>query len=211
MNLEEKILSELNITEDVLNIYPHGSRVYGCHNESSDYDYIIVMKSSMLTSGVFKQNAISNKDKTIQGIVYSRSGFIDAINNYEISALECLSLPDEMVIKKKWNFKIQKWNDKDFIRAIISKVSASWFSADNNSKDGFKDIAKKGLFHSIRILIFAQQLLTDKKVFDFSVANYFKNELDSINEDYLDLRKFIPLRDELINKLKNGNSTSSID
>jgi hypothetical protein len=48
-------------------------------------------------------------------------------------------------------------------------MSMSWFSADGHSKDGYKDLAKKGLFHSIRILMFAK--LTTKTVTDFTVAN----------------------------------------
>jgi hypothetical protein len=79
------------------------------------------------------------------------------LHRYDISALECLSLPESDVVKL-WNFKVQKWDDKEFIKSIISKMSMSWFSADGHSKDGYKDLAKKGLFHSIRILMFAKQL-----------------------------------------------------
>jgi hypothetical protein len=49
-------------------------------------------------------------------------------------------------------------------------MSMSWFSADGHSKDGYKDLAKKGLFHSIRILMFAK-LKATKTVTDFTVAN----------------------------------------
>ncbi len=205
MNKEERvkfILTELNITEDVLNVYPYGSRVYGTNNEFSDYDYIIVTKGSMLKSGGFKQNAISNKDKSIQGVLYSRSGFIDAINNYDISALECLSLPIGDVLQKKWDFKIQKWNNKDFVKSIVIKMSASWFSADNHSKDGYYDLAKKGLFHSIRILNFAKQLKERNHIYDFTIVNSFKKELDMIDEDDFDVRNFIPMRDKLVAELK---------
>jgi hypothetical protein len=37
-------------------------------------------------------------------------------------------------------------------------MSMSWFSADGHSKDGYKDLAKKGLFHSIRIHVCKKQL-----------------------------------------------------
>lgn len=198
----QHILNELEINEEILNIYPYGSRVYGTSDSLSDSDYIIVTKSGMLKSGGFKQNAISSKDRKIQGVLYSRSGFIDAINNYEIAALECLSLDEDQVLQKKWDFKIQKWNDKDFIKAIIIKMSASWFSADNHSKDGYKDLAKKGLFHAIRILMFAQQLKKEQKIYDFTIANDFKKEIKSIDNEIFDVRNFIPMRDKLITELK---------
>jgi len=199
---EQFILEQLGITEDILNIYPYGSRVYGNATETSDSDYVIVTKAGMLKSGGFKQNAISNKARNIQGVLYSRSGFIDAINNYEITALECLSLPDEMLIKKSWNFKIQKWEDKAFVKSIITKMSASWFSADNYAKDDYKDLAKKGIYHAIRILMFAQQIKDNHRVIDFTVANEFKESIKLIEDDDFDTRDYIKLRDELVLKLK---------
>ena len=102
----ENILSELNITEEVLNIYPYGSRVYGIATEESDHDFIIVTKGAFLKSGAFRQNAISSKDWMVQGVLYSRGGFMDAINNYEIGALECMSLEPSMIIQNTWPFNI---------------------------------------------------------------------------------------------------------
>ena len=199
----DMLLRELNITEDLLNIYPYGSIVYGNSNEDSDSDFVIVTKAGMLKSGGFKQNAISNSNRKIQGILYSRSGFIDAINNYEITALECISLPEEMVLKNTWNFKIQKWEDKAFIKSIITKMSSSWFQADNYAKDDYKDLAKKGIYHAVRILMFAEQIKEHHKVIDFTVANEFKATLKAIEDDAFDTRDYIKLRDELVLKLKS--------
>ena len=81
----EEICTELHLDiNDIWNIYPYGSRVYLSHDEYSDYDYIIVYKKSILPSGSFKDNAISSRDKEIQGSCYSRGGFLDAINNYQM-------------------------------------------------------------------------------------------------------------------------------
>ena len=158
------IIKELNIKDDVLNIYSYGSQIYGTATNESDYDYIIVTKNAMLSSGAFKQNAISNKDLTIQGVIYSRSGFIDAINNYEIGAIECLSLNDNQIIQKKWPFKIQKWNTNEMIRKIISKASNSWYIADEQAKTGHKDRAKRGVFHVLKRDTHSNKLLMEKKV-----------------------------------------------
>lgn len=203
MSEVENILSELKIAEEILNVYPYGSHVYGTNNEESDNDYIIVTKSGLLQSGGFKQNAISNDDRTIQGVLYSRSGFIDAINNYDIAALECLFLPENKVLQKKWNFKIQKWDEKEFVKKIIIKMSSSWFSADNNSKDGYKEIAKKGVFHSIRILMFAKQLKEKQEIYDFEACNAFREELRAIKNEDFDVRDFIKMRDKLVDELKS--------
>jgi hypothetical protein len=186
----------------VLAIYPYGSRVYGTASESSDHDYIIVTKGAFLKSGAFRQNAISSEDKKIQGVLYSRSGFTDAINNYEIGALECLFLDPSMVILSKWPFKVQKWNEKEMIDKIIQKASASWHIASEQSKGGWKESAKRGIFHSLRILMFGIQLKENQKIVDFTEANELKAEINRLPEDMFDDRMYLKLRDELMAKLK---------
>lgn len=198
----EEILSALNIKDDVLGIFPYGSRVYGLAKDDSDYDYIIVTKSSFLSSGAFKQNAISSLDRKIQGVLYSRSGFIDAINNYEIGALECLSLQPEQIVISKWPFKVQKWDDKEMVKKVIQKASASWHIASEQSKMDQKSHAKKGIFHALRILMFGIQLKEHQKIVDFSVSNELKHEIDRLPDDMFDDRLYLKLRDELMNKLK---------
>lgn len=198
----EEILQKLNITEEVLNIYPYGSRVYGTHSEQSDYDYIIVTKGSMLNSGAFRQNAISSADKMIQGVLYSRGGFIDAINNYEIGALECLSLDPSMIVQNKFSFKSQKWDNKELANHIIQKASASWHIADMQAKDDYKEGAKKGIYHALRILMFGLQLKEHGKIVDFTVANFIKGNFSSVKNEDFDTRCFIDKRDRLMLELR---------
>lgn len=199
---EEEILRELGVEEEVLAIFPYGSKVYGCDTSKSDEDYIIVTKNAFLKSGGFKQNAISNADYTIQGTLYSRTGFIDAINNYDIIALECLFLDDKQVIKKKWPFKIQKWDEKEMVKKIIQKASASWHIADKQAKGGFKDRAKKGIYHALRILKFGLQLKEDQKITDYGACNALKFKFASIKPEEFDTRDYIKERDEIIEKLR---------
>ncbi len=196
----EQILEELKINEEVLNIYQYGSQVYGTTNENSDQDFIIVTKGSFLKSGAFKQNAISNSDRTIQGVLYSRSGFQDAINNYDISALECLSLDSDKVVRSKWLFKIQKWDPKEMSKNIISKASGSFHLADLQAKDGEKAMAKKGVFHALRILHFGLQLKDHQRVVNFKECNWIWEAIKD-DEDF-DTRNYMTQRNELIGRLK---------
>ena len=198
-----RILNELGIDEPVLNIYPYGSRIYGTADPDSDEDFIIVTKGAMLKSGAFRQNAISNRSCSVQGVVYSRGGFIDAINNYEIGALECMFLPEDLIVKKTWPFKIQKWDTKEMARNIISKASSSWHVADLQAKDGFKDRAKKGIFHALRILNFGLQLKETQRIHDFECSNYIWEEFKLIPDEGFDTRDYIKERDELMAKLRS--------
>jgi predicted nucleotidyltransferase len=196
------ILESLKVTEDVLAIFPYGSRIYGTANLDSDYDFIIVTKSAFLKNGAFKQNAISSVDRKIQGVLYSRSGFIDAINNYEIGALECLSLDPSLVILPSKFFKIQKWEEKQLVQKIIEKASASWHIASMQSKDDYKESAKKGIFHALRILMFGIQLKEHKRIVNFSEANELKEEINRLPDEMFDDRMYLKLRDELMFKLR---------
>jgi len=196
------ILESLKITEDVLAIFPYGSRVYGTANLDSDYDFIIVTKGAFLKNGAFKQNAISSVDRKIQGVLYSRSGFIDAINNYEIGALECLFLEPSLVILPSKFFKIQKWEDKQLVQKIIEKASASWHIASMQSKDDYKESAKKGIFHALRILMFGIQLKEHKRIVNFSEANELREEINRLPDEMFDDRMYLKLRDELMLKLR---------
>ena len=178
MYTPEYICEELKINlSDVLNIYPYGSKVYGLYNEDSDDDYIIVYKSALLPSGSFKDNAISSSDWKIQGTCYSRGGFIDAINNYQISALECIFLPEEMIIMKKMNFQMNKFNLHELSKKIISTASSSWHFALMSYKDGLIDSAKKNTYHAVRILDFGIQIKENKKITNYSSMNGLKEQI----------------------------------
>jgi predicted nucleotidyltransferase len=198
----EEILKELNITEDVIAIYPYGSQVYGTATQSSDHDYIIVTKST-LASGGFKNNAVSNEDYTVQGVVYSRSGFIHAINEYEIGAMECLSLEPEQVILKKWPFKSTKWVEKDMVKKIIHKASASRHIADKNAKHDHREQAKKGMFHALRILYFGLQLKEHQKIVDFGECNKLYTQMMMIDAEDFDTRNWYARFDELKKELES--------
>lgn len=204
----EKIIEELGITEDVIAILPYGSQVYGTANSKSDHDFIIVTKGATLASGGFKQNAISNSDYSIQGVLYSRSGFINALDEYEIGAMECASLePDQIVLstpifEKFVMGKARKWDEKVMIKKIIQKASASWHIADKQAKDGFKDRSKKGIYHALRILKFGLQLKEHQKIVDFSDGSEYKRAFSSIPDEQFDTRNYIEERDELMAELR---------
>ena len=193
----QDILLSLKIEDEVLSIWPYGSIVYGNTHASSDKDFVIVMQSARLADGSFRSNAISNQDKTIQAVLYSRSGFIDAINTYDIRALECLSTNP---IMNTWPFKIQKWNEKDLVKSIITKASNSRFIADKSAKNDNTLHAKKGMFHALRILNFGFQLKENKKIVDFSACNELYTDI--MNDDEFDTRNYYKLFDELKLKLE---------
>lgn len=202
-SIKDHILKELNIKGEILAIFPYGSQVYGTDKEDSDHDYIIVMKSAMLDNGAFRNNAISNKDWTIQGVVYSRGGFINAINSYEIGALECIFLPEEKIIYKKWPFKVTNWNEKAMVKAIIRKASDSRHYANMASKNGDKERGIKSMYHALRILRFGLQLKKHQKIVDFGECNDMYKEFMAMEPEDFDSRDYFKKFDELVKELRS--------
>ena len=129
----------------------------------------------------------------------SRGGFIDAINNYQITALECLYLPDELVIQKKFPFKMQKFNNIDFAKKIISTASASWYNATLAYKDENIQHSKKNVYHALRILDFGLQIKENQKIINYSSMNETKflieHEGDFKPKIYLD--RFLEMSEKI--------------
>jgi len=202
MNKAEEICKALKIDySQVLNIYPYGSKIYGTANENSDDDYVIVYKSSLLPSGAFKDNAISSEDREIQGTCYSRAGFIDALNNYQITALECIFLPADKIIQEKMKFPLKKLDKKEMAKKLITVASASWHNAILSHKDNNILFAKKNIYHALRILEFGIQIKKFDKIVDYSIMNDFKKELDFRSADF-HVSAFFPKFTELSEILK---------
>lgn len=175
----EEICEKLKLDfSKVLNIYPYGSRVYGTANAESDDDFVVVFKGSMLPSGAFKDNAISSDDWLVQGVCYSRSGFLDALNNYQINALECVFLPEEKILKNSMEFKLQKLVKKELAKKIITTASSSWHFANLSYRDKYIDSCKKNVYHALRILDFGQQIKDHGRILDYGAMNDTKTIID---------------------------------
>ena len=197
----EEITNKLNLEDsEILNIYPYGSRIYGTATEDSDSDFIIVYKAAFLKSGAFKNNAISSEDKKVQGSCYSRTGFIDAINNYQMPALESIFLPDDKIVKKKWPFKMQKYEEKQMVKKVISLASSSWHNATLAHKDENYEYISKNIYHAIRILNFGLQIKETGSIKNYSSTNDLYKEL--MEKDVVKPKEYIGLRDELMSKLR---------
>lgn len=182
----EEICSALRIDpNEIVNVYPYGSRVYGTADEFSDHDYVLVYRRGLLPSGAFKDNSKSSADRKIQGTCYSRGGFIDAINRYDITALECIFLPKELVVQEKMRFGITKYNEREMANCLVAKASSSWHFARLAYYDGNTESCIKNTWHAIRILNFGIQIKLSGTI-DYSSTNELRREMFS------DYSKFDP-------------------
>ncbi len=169
-----------------INIYSYGSRVYGTHTENSDFDYIVVSDTQIPHQQIDKENT--------NYTIYSMEEFYKQIREYEISALECLFLPANQIIKNSQPIQPPSDFDLGKLRSSISaKASNSFVKAKKKfivEKDRNIYVGKKSLFHSLRIPIFGCQLATSGKITNYAAANhYWPDILNNPSENWEDYHK----------------------
>lgn len=188
------VLNEYNFTdEQILNIYLYGSRVYGCNSETSDYDYTVIIK------GENYWNQIIHDDINIT--FYSPDIFQRMIDEHNCSALECLWLKEEYIIKEEIKFKFDL--DLHTLREAFSKKASNSYVKCKKKliveEDFNPYIGKKSLFHALRIIIFGIQIAKNDKIIDYGEANpYLKEILDNPSEKWEDYQiKYQPIYNNL--------------
>jgi hypothetical protein len=157
--------------DNLLNLYPYGSRVYGCAGPQSDYDMIAVYNSV--------------KDKTefsgqiVHVTAYSQTKFKKILIEHEISAIECVSLPEHMVLMAKNKYELSL-SLSQLRKAISEKASHSYVKAKKKltvEKDLDPYRGKKSLFHALRVIKFGCQIAKYGKIIDYADANSYWSDI----------------------------------
>lgn len=168
--------------EDVLNIYPFGSRVYGSNNEKSDYDFWVIVKDSFKTP---ENGYLEVSKENVDLNIYKYSTFIQKVSENELQALICAFLPEEKVILQKVKIipnikyiKLKKNVFKEASRHLHSLTPRLY--KENNIYQ-----AKKMECQSLRDLLFGIQIVKYGKIIDYSEANcYFGKDIDKLYEKF---------------------------
>jgi predicted nucleotidyltransferase len=178
--------------DDILAVYSYGSRVYGTASKTSDYDYNVVVKELKSEA---EQLFVEDHSVTIN--VYSEPVFIERIAKHRISALECIFLPPDKIIKEttKYAFVL----DRGQLRESVSEKASKAFNqcrkrlmddqginpATGQVYDRRIYEAKKALFHCFRIIDFGMQIAKDGKIYDYGRSNQlWKEIMDNPSEDW---------------------------
>ena len=186
ISLDQIIKATKSSPSDIVAIYPYGSRVYGTASETSDYDFIVVAKNLPRDQG---SDQFSANNVNIN--IYSQVHFQKQLDEHKIASLECYFLPQDLILLEKERLK---WNyNKSELRSSISmKSDHSFVKAKKKmiiAKDFDPYIAKKSLFHSLRILTFGIQIATYKKIVNYQEANHYWHELVNCNQTDWDFYK----------------------
>lgn len=183
----------------VKDILIYGSRVYGSAHEGSDYDMVMVAG-----------NLLPHEEKrlTVNGVhlnvhVYTSDTFLTALQRHDIMNLEVVFAPDWAKLQEKTVYS-KEINKKKLVKNNLTQSQSSWFNGKMKIKDGNITKGAKGIFHSMRMLMFAAQIVEHGKITDYSVGNELYAEImdcDEFDWSYYK-EKYLPLKVELENKLK---------
>jgi len=184
----------INISS-VQSAHIQGSRLYGVDNFDSDWDLAVI--STDVVGHRFLEASIDGNEFDVH--LYSKQEFQNRLNNHEMRELEFLSHPEKFFIINNKSFSVELDSDK-----LVNKVKLESDELWNRAKfildsDGIQYVALKNIWHSFRFLIFAEQILKDGKITDFSAANYLYESIinsKQSNFEFFELN-FSTLRDTL--------------
>lgn len=182
------------------NIYVFGSRVYGTANDTSDYDILVIANTPHIES------TFNNGQYNIHVMTIDR--FLEGLRDHKIRNIECLMAPDEFIIQE--NKKIPyTLNTTGFIYSIVNASNSS-FKKFKKKLETDRYIAFKSLYHSIRMVMYGQQILINGTITDWTAANDYYNEIFTFDVDSDDIIDYFnTIRKKLITELTSLNKNAS--
>lgn len=158
---------------------PFGGGAYGVRNPLSDSDFFLI-------SGEYENYSQEMKNGEDLHMM-SFSTFQNLLDKHDIAAMEVFFFGGV----KECKFEL----DLLTLRHSISQVvSNSWVKAKKKIAQGDDYIGRKSMWHSVRILMFGIQLAKSGKIYDFTEANCFYDEIVLSETPYDDLvKKFKPI------------------
>lgn len=189
----KKVLEKLNLSNEVLNTYLFGSRVYGNFTEKSDWDFTIILN----TSKINQKNTQQYGEFDVN--FYSKKEFEQMIKDYKFNAIEAIYLPKKFKYIENIDYLKEFKLDKDKLKKSAKEELDLYLK---NAKDLWNNNkypkSKKKLYHGIRTVLFTNQLLEHEKIIDYTEANSYWEKMkgkyqtfDDIQKDYISLIKSI--------------------
>lgn len=184
--------------KNVLKVIRFGSKVYGTASEYSDNDYVVVLDGE----NVYEQVEYEGDDFHFISIDIWNT----MCDMHDIRCIEAYFTDESHWLKgEKDTIDI----DFDMIRSEFSQIASnSWVKCKKKltvEKDYNPYIAKKSLFHSLRILEFGRQIMKFGFIYDFTRANIYFDEIMSYNDDWEQLKeRFQPIYNDLKTQFKKA-------
>ncbi len=174
-------------------IYLYGSRCYGTATEKSDYDFTIVAKASVenveYTFGDFNLH------------VQTPSYFQSRLDWNDPKIIECLLWSKKNEIQENISFDIKIIPSR--YRHAVSQISSnSWVKAGKKIEQGDIFIGQKSLYHSLRIPMYAIQVMKHGDILDWKCANKYWEDIRK-NDNWMSLsKKYKPVINKIMTEFR---------
>eukprot|EP01080_Neovahlkampfia_damariscottae_P006732 gene6732-10897_t len=181
MNLLKEIFTRTNFDqEEKYNIYLTGSRVYGTHSKTSDYDiYIITTDEYFQKLSKKKQNEEEYECLYFDDIninLYSKRNFEQKLKENWLQALMCFYSSKENVLVKSFDFSFEILYRK-LGKSVIGESGKHYEMARRKWDSENLYCCKKYLIHSFRDFMFGIQIAKKFKIENFQSANDLYKEV----------------------------------
>lgn len=172
----ELVCAHLNCSPyNIVGLYPFGSRIYGNHKDSSDYDFICVVKEAPE-----KETQVLTENININ--IYRKDFIKSMFRRNDIKAIEIAFLPKDKILKN--GGYVFTRNITELRNSISQKGSHSWVKAKKKIEVEKNIYAgKKSLFHSLRILDFGIQVAVHGKIINYGSMNHVYAEILAMDSD----------------------------
>lgn len=172
---------ELNPSR-VLSMHMWGSRVYGCADPTSDFDFICVVD---VPSDLLVYDIVCDSAGLLNALLIDEPSFRAEIHQHRIYMLALAHNPPEctFLCKVDMDFRIRK----DQLRvAVLHEASITWNKGKRQYVTKGERKGKKRLVAAIRYLMLGTQLAHQAKISDWRCANEFLSTELASSGDTLD-------------------------
>lgn len=185
-----------------------GSRLYGSAHAESDHDFQVVVPDKVIDE---IRIALSRGWNARRGDVHlhTEADYLQALEDCKPWALETHMAPDlfrttgEMSIKYTYNFDKKKLRDEFAKAASNSYVKCKKKLIVDN--DFSPLIAKKSMFHSLRLLDYAWQIAKMGRIVDWSASNNHLRNIMLLPNDWKTIEaEYKPIYNQLASALREA-------
>lgn len=177
----------------VKNIYLYGSRCYGTYNDNSDYDMIIVANNNV--------ENIEYKYKDFNFHIQTPDYFQSRLDWNDIKDIECVLWSKKHPILETIPFNVNIIKNK--FRHSVSHISSnSWVKARKKIDQGDVYIGQKSLYHSLRIPMYAIQIMEHNDIIDWECANIYWDHIKKISDWKVLKDTYKPIKNNILSKFR---------
>lgn len=198
----ETLLSKVGVKiDDVNSAHIQGSRLYETDRLKSDWDVLIVSGSK--TPYKFYEFKVDGVDYDVH--VFSVAEFQKNMEALDLASLEFIFHPDSVKLIENSVYSVNI--NHDVLKEVAEKESEKqWTIAESILRNPVLDPYKglKRIWHSIRYLMFAKQILTFGRITDFTEASFLNDPITQEDPRFVDdiLAKYAPVREQLLEEMK---------